>query len=102
MNADGQLLNKAMAVLGPLLLAGAAAMAVSGLNSERSTRMLSSGEFEKEVRMVHPIALGNAISREHCEYKTIVDIRVCRDLDTGAKRREVRDLSGNWYVLEYE
>jgi hypothetical protein len=57
--------------------------------------MLSSGEFENEVRMVHPIALGNAISREHCEYKTAVDIRVCRDLDTGAKRREEKDLSGS-------
>jgi len=46
MKWDGQVLNKARAVLGPLLLAGAAAMAVSGLNSARPTRMFSSGEFE--------------------------------------------------------
>ena len=100
MKADGQLLNKARAVLGPLLLAGAAAMAISGLNSARPTPMLSSGEFENEVRMVRPIALGKAISRIHCEYNTAADIRVCRDLDTGAKHREAKDLSGNWYVVE--
>jgi hypothetical protein len=94
-------LNKTRAVVGPALAAGTIAIALFGFFSLRpvQTNIFSADEAAKEqafVVVLPSIVLENTISREHCHYNNYADVRVCTDLDTLARHRDVKDVNGNW------
>jgi hypothetical protein len=94
-------LKKTRAVVGPALAAGTIAITLFILFSLRpvQTNIFSTDEAAKEQAFVvvrPPFVLENTISREHCHYNNNEDVRVCTDLDTLAKHRDVKDVNGNW------
>ena len=50
------------------------------------------------LRTVHD-PRGQLINRDMCSFNSFADIRVCTDWDTGASSREMKDASGDWYVV---
>jgi hypothetical protein len=103
--------TKTIAVMGPVLAAGIIAMAFAGLISLRpgQATIHRTDAFAKEISyqqaaviVLHPNVVANTISGEHCQYNTEADIRVCRDLETGPKRRDMIDINGKWSVVGRE
>jgi hypothetical protein len=93
-------------VVGSVLAVGAVAIAFSGLMSLRpsQTTIQSTHEFVDKISQQAPVAPRPVvtISREHCHYNTYADIRVCIDLQTRARYREVKDADGNWSLVVRE
>ena len=91
-------LKKTRAVVGAALAAGTIAIALFGLFSLRpvQTNIFSTDEAAKEQAFVVARPPFNTISREHCHYNNNADVRVCTDLDTLARHRDVKDVNGNW------
>lgn len=42
------------------------------------------------------------VSREICEFNSFNDVRTCSDWDTGRKRRDMKNTSGEWYKVSDE
>jgi hypothetical protein len=42
---------------------------------------------------------GKIVQREVCEFNAFGDVRVCTDWDSGAKRRDMKDVNGNWHGI---
>jgi hypothetical protein len=95
--------NKSSAVVGAILVAGIIALASTGLILLRPNGYAKKDSYPQvPIILLQPSVWGNTISREHCQYNTDADIRVCRDLETGAKRRDVKDINGKWSVVAGE